>query len=224
MGNFKARLRQKPRYVDSKKCTGCSDCLKVCPVNFKDDFELGLATRHPINRPFPQAIPNTFSVSRSGQPPCKYACPAEVNAVGYMTLTGLGKFDEALALVREHMPFASICGRICFHPCEQACKRGQLDSPLAICDTKRFLGDRELEMGLFQHPPLKEPREEKIAVIGAGPAGLSAAYYLALEGYRGDGLRKTSRAGRHVGRGYTRVSPSPGDSLRRKSPIWKRWG
>ena len=183
VGNFKARLSQKPRYVDLKKCTGCSDCLKVCPVNFNDDFELGLATRHPINRPFPQAIPNTFSVSRLGQPPCKHACPAEVNAVGYMALAGLGKFDEALALVRENMPFASICGRICFHPCEQACKRGQLDSSLAICDTKRLLGDRELEMGLFYHPPLKESREEKIAVIGAGPAGLSAAYYLTLEGY-----------------------------------------
>jgi heterodisulfide reductase subunit A len=183
VGNFKARLSQKPRYVDLKKCTGCSDCLKVCPVSYKDDFELGLAQRHPINRAFPQAIPNTFAIARQGVPPCRNACPADVNAVGYMTLAGLGKFDEALALVRENMPFASICGRICFHPCETTCKRGQIDKPLAICDTKRFLGDRELDLGLFQHPPLKAPREEKIAVIGAGPAGLSAAYYLALEGY-----------------------------------------
>ena len=68
-------------------------------------------------------------------------------------------------------------------PCESACKRGQLDKPLAICDTKRLLGDRELGRGLFYHPPLKEHREEKIAIIGAGPAGLSAAYYLTLEGY-----------------------------------------
>jgi len=183
VGNFQARLRQKPRYVDLKKCTGCGDCLKVCPIDINNEFELGLATRHPISRSFPQAIPNTFAISRLGKPPCQAACPAEVNAVGYMNLTGLGKFEEALALVRERMPFASICGRICFHPCEEACKRGQLDRPLAICDTKRFLGDRELEMELFNYPPLKEGRQEKVAVVGAGPAGLSAAYYLTLEGY-----------------------------------------
>ena len=183
VGNFKARLRQKPRYVDLKKCTGCGDCQKVCPINFTNDFELGLATRHPIHRFFPQAIPNTFAISRLGASPCQAACPAEVNVVGYMNLTGLGKFEEALALVRERMPFASLCGRICFHPCETACKRGQMDKPLAVCDTKRFLGDRELETGLFHHPPLKEARPEKVAVIGAGPAGLSAAYYLTLEGY-----------------------------------------
>jgi heterodisulfide reductase subunit A len=183
VGNFKARLRQKPRYVDLKKCTGCADCQKVCPIDISSDFELGLATRHPISRAFPQAIPNTFAIVRQGQPPCQNACPADVNAMGYMALTGIGKFDEALALVRERMPFASICGRICFHPCESACKRGQLDKPLAICDTKRFLGDRELNSGHFNLPPTKESRPEKVAVVGAGPAGLSAAYYLALEGY-----------------------------------------
>jgi heterodisulfide reductase subunit A len=183
VGNFKARLRQKPRYVDLKKCTGCADCQKVCPIDISSDFELGLATRHPISRAFPQAIPNTFAITRQGQPPCQNACPAEVNAMGYMALAGTGKYDQALALVRERMPFASICGRICFHPCESACKRGQVDKPLAICDTKRFLGDRELRSGHFNLPPIKESRPEKVAVVGAGPAGLSAAYYLALEGY-----------------------------------------
>jgi hypothetical protein len=81
------------------------------------------------------------------------------------------------------MPFAAICGRICFHPCETACKRGQIDQPLSICATKRFLGDEELRQGIYRHPPQKEARPEKVAVVGAGPAGLSAAYYLALEGY-----------------------------------------
>lgn len=195
VGNFKARVRQKPRYVDLKKCTGCGDCEKVCPVEISSGFELGLATRRPISRPFPQAVPNTFSITRLGLPPCSAACPAGVNVVGYMNLAGLGKFDEALSTVRERMPFASICGRICFHPCESACKRGQLDDPLSICDTKRFLGDRELSFGRFDHPAAKERRSEKVAVVGAGPAGLSAAYYLALEGFSATIFEKLPVAG-----------------------------
>lgn len=183
VGNFKALVHKRPRYVSQEKCTGCGDCQEVCPVEFPSKFECQMTTRHPISRPFPQAIPNTFSILRTGQPPCENACPAGVNVCGYMNLTGLGKFEEALALVREKMPFAAICGRICFHPCEDACKRGQMDQALSICHTKRFLGDIELEKGVFNHPVKKENRKEKVAVIGAGPAGLSAAYYLSIEGY-----------------------------------------
>jgi len=184
VGNFKVRVRQKARYVSVEKCTGCGDCEEVCPINIPSAYESGLTTCHAIGRSFAQAVPGAFSILRAGMPPCQAACPAGVNVVGYMTLTGLGKFDEAIALVRERMPFAAICGRICFHPCEDVCKRGQLDKPVAICYTKRFLGDYELERGVFTHPPLKEPREGKVGVVGAGPAGLSAAYYLALEGYQ----------------------------------------
>lgn len=183
VGNFKVRIRQKPRYVILDKCTGCGDCQKVCPITIRNDFEMGLTTRHPIHRLFPQAVPNAYAIERKGIPPCQEACPAGVNVVGYMNLTGLGKFDEALALVRERMPFAAICGRICFHPCEDACKRGQIDAPLAICHTKRFLGDYELQKNTFSHPPIKPERNQKVAIIGSGPAGLSAAYYLRLEGY-----------------------------------------
>lgn len=166
-----------------EKCTGCGDCVEACPITIPSAYESGLISCHAIGRNFAQAVPGAFSIQRAGTPPCQAACPAGVNAVGYMTLTGLGKFDEAISVVRERMPFAAICGRICFHPCEDVCKRGQIDKPLAICHTKRFLGDRELEWGAFAHPPLKEPREGRVGVVGAGPAGLSAAYYLALEGY-----------------------------------------
>jgi heterodisulfide reductase subunit A2 len=183
VGSFNISVRQEPRYVSLEKCTGCGDCQNVCPIQVPSAFECGMTTRHAISRPFPQAIPNTYAIMRLGQPPCENACPAGVNVCGYMNLVGIGKFDEALALVREKMPFAAICGRICFHPCESACKRGQIDAAPAICHTKRFLGDRELQTGQFSHPPRKAPRPEKIAVIGAGPAGLAAAYYLALEGY-----------------------------------------
>jgi heterodisulfide reductase subunit A len=183
VGNFKVRVLQKPRYVRLDKCTGCGDCQQVCPIDIPSPFELGMTTRHPISRPFPQAIPNTYSILRAGMPPCQAVCPAGVNVQGYMTLTGAGKFAEALALVRERMPFASICGRICVRPCESACKRGQLDAPSAICHTKRFLGDYEREHGLRSNPPMSEPRGKKVAVVGSGPAGLSASYYLAVEGY-----------------------------------------
>ncbi len=183
VGNFTVSVRQQPRYVSLDKCTGCGDCQPVCPVSFSSAFEEGLGTRHPISRPFPQAIPNTYSILREGQPPCETACPADVNVCGYMHLAGLGKFREALALVRERMPFAAICGRICFHPCETACKRGQLDQPLAICHTKRYLGDYELAQGIFEHPPLAPDRQQKVGIVGSGPAGLSAAYYLRLKGY-----------------------------------------
>ncbi|MEW6349264.1 MAG: FAD-dependent oxidoreductase [Thermodesulfobacteriota bacterium] len=184
VGNFRARVLQKPRYVRLDKCTGCGDCQKVCPIDVPSPFELGMTTRHPISRPFPQAIPNTYSIWRLGMPPCQAACPAGVNVQGYMTLTGVGKFTEALELLRERMPFASVCGRICARPCEAACKRGQMDAPTAICYTKRFLGDLEKEQGITYTPPMKEAREEKVAIVGAGPAGLSAAYFLAKEGYQ----------------------------------------
>lgn len=184
VGNFTVSVRQKPRYVMLDKCTGCGDCQEVCPIDFPSDFECGMTTRHPISRPFPQAIPNTYSILRAGKPPCENACPADVNVCGYMNLAGMGKFDEALALVREKMPFAATCGRICFHPCEEACKRGKVDNPLSICHTKRFLGDNELAKGEFVHPEKKPARKEKVAIVGAGPAGMSTAYYLALEGYQ----------------------------------------
>lgn len=184
VGNFKARVLQRPRFVSLEKCTGCGDCQKVCPIDISSPFELGMTTRHPISRPFPQAIPNTYSIWRTGMPPCQAACPAGVNVQGYMTLTGVGKYTEALALVRERMPFASVCGRICARPCEDACKRGEVDAPSAICYTKRFLGDREKEEGITYTPEMKEPREGKVAIVGSGPAGLSAAYYLAIEGYQ----------------------------------------
>ncbi len=195
VGNFKVRVQQKPRYVRLDKCTGCGDCQQVCPIDIPSPFELGMTTRHPISRSFPQAIPNTFSIMREGMPPCQAACPAGVNVQGYMTLTGAGKFAEALALVRERMPFASICGRICVRPCESACKRGQLDAPSAICYTKRFLGDYELEHGLHSNPPMRDPRGKKVAVVGSGPAGLSASYYLAIEGYEVTVFEKLSVLG-----------------------------
>jgi NADH-quinone oxidoreductase subunit F len=113
--------------------------------------------------------------------PCTHRCPAKVDAVSYISLIAQGRFEEALEVHRQRNPFISVCGRVCNHPCEVRCRRGEIDEPIAIRDLKRFIADWEKEPKLPQKTGL--PKEEKVAVIGAGPAGLSCAYQLALSGY-----------------------------------------
>jgi NADPH-dependent glutamate synthase beta subunit-like oxidoreductase/coenzyme F420-reducing hydrogenase delta subunit/Pyruvate/2-oxoacid:ferredoxin oxidoreductase delta subunit len=115
--------------------------------------------------------------------PCTLACPTRINARGYVTLTADGKFGEALALIRERNPFPGVCGRVCPRPCEAACTRGEHDEAVAICALKRFVFDIEMKRGVDAGAPARIYRKDKIAVVGAGPAGLSAAYELAGFGY-----------------------------------------
>ena len=115
--------------------------------------------------------------------PCKVTCPAHNNVQGYVSLAAKGKYQEALQLLKETSPFPSICGRVCHHPCESDCNRKQIDAPLSIQSIERFLADRDFSSRKPYAPQVKEPRAEKIAVVGSGPAGLTAAYCLAREGY-----------------------------------------
>ena len=115
--------------------------------------------------------------------PCQNACPADNNAWGYVTLISEGKFKEAIAVIKERNPFPATMGRICFHPCEVKCRREQVESPVAICALKRFAADYDLESNDPHIPEVAPKKSEKVAVVGAGPAGLSAAYFLALKGY-----------------------------------------
>ncbi len=115
--------------------------------------------------------------------PCTLACPTRINARGYVSLVSDGRFSEALALIRERNPFPGVCGRICPRPCEAACTRGKYDEPIAICALKRFVFDLEMKRGIDPAVPAIARRSEKVAVIGAGPAGLAAARELALLGY-----------------------------------------
>ena len=141
-GNFKVKLRQNPRYVDLDKCNACGDCTEACPVDLPNEFDRRLGTRKAIFRPYPQAIPNVFGISKAeGRAPCKASCPAGVNAQGYVALVAAGKFKEAYELVRERCPLPSACGRVCQHPCEDDCNRGEVDQPVAIRDLKRFVAD-----------------------------------------------------------------------------------
>jgi len=183
VGNFKVKIKKKARYVDEIKCTGCGECAKGCPVEVPSEFELGMANRKAIYRPFPQAVPNAFAIDKRGYPPCRVACPAGVNAQGYVALISQGKFKEALEVVRRTMPFASVCGRVCNHPCELDCERGTVDEPVSIRALKRFIADYELKVGREKATPITRTKEEKVAIVGSGPAGLACAYDLIREGY-----------------------------------------
>ncbi len=181
-GNFKISVNRKPRFIHEKDCKGCGDCAAVCPVNIPSEFDQGLASRKAAYRPFPQSVPNTYTIDRRGTSPCHAACPAGVNAQGYIALIAQGKFAEALDVVRRTMPFAAVCGRVCTHPCETECGRNELDDAVSIRALKRFISEYEIEQG---RTPGKTSitRNEKIAVIGSGPAGLACAYDLLKLGY-----------------------------------------
>jgi len=181
-GALNVTVRRKPRYIDEEKCTGCGDCTKDCPVKLPSEFDMKLRNREAIYRPFPQAIPNVFTIDKRGITPCRAACPAGVNIQAYVTLTAQGKFEEALEVIRRNNPLPAVCGRVCFHPCEQECGRGEIDEPVAINPIKRFLSDHErTAKRKVERAPIT--RKQKVAVIGAGPAGLAAAYQLVKKGY-----------------------------------------
>jgi heterodisulfide reductase subunit A len=180
VGNFKVTVKKKPRYVDTKACTGCGECTKVCPVEVPSEFDMALANRKAIYRPFAQAVPSAFVIDKR-ESPCKLTCPAHIHVQGYIALIAQGKFKEALDLIREEIPFPSVCGRVCTHPCEDECKRKQVDEPIAIAALKRFAADHATE----DKPPapVAITKKEKVAIVGSGPAGLAAAYDLVRMGY-----------------------------------------
>ena len=190
IGNFTVTVRKKARYVDVDVCTGCADCVGVCPVNdIPSEFEMGLMDRTAIYRPFAQAVPNAFVIDKRGTSPCKNACPAGIHVQGYVALMAEGRFREAYDLIQERMPFPGVCGRVCHHPCEVACKRGDKDAPVAIEYLKRFAADWVAAHPDEVSPPKARPEpedtslaERKIAIVGAGPAGLTVARELAESG------------------------------------------
>ena len=194
-GRFTVKMTKAPRFIDLSKCTGCGDCANVCPVTVASDFNEELNTRKAIYRHFPQAIPSGFAIDKLGTSPCKAACPTHISVQGYVALIAASKYKEALKLIKMDNPFPVVCGRVCNHPCEDACMRGKVDEAIDIMHLKRFVADLDLNDEYRYLPEIKEKRDKKIAIVGAGPAGLTAAYYLAIEGYDVDVFESLPVAG-----------------------------
>ena len=184
-GNFKVLLKQRPRFVDLSKCTACGDCKKVCPVEIDCEFNMGIAKRNAVYKSYPQAVPNAWAIDKRGFSACKITCPAGISVQGYIALINQKKYKEALDMILRDNPLPGVCGRMCHHPCEGECRRGKIDVPLSIRSLRRFLADKVYCSGDFvpaQATEIKYP--EKVAVIGAGPSGLSCAFYLRKMGYQ----------------------------------------
>lgn len=185
--------------VDKDKCVACGECVEVCPVNA---LKLGqkLCTKTPIipkervdfahntewgedkwNKHYRT---NKENVVETGTSPCKTQCPAHISVQGYIKLASQGKYKEALELIKHENPFPAVCGRICPRKCESACTRGDIDEPVAIDEIKKFIAEQDLKTDRRYVPKVKHNYGNKIAVIGAGPSGLSCAFYLALDGYK----------------------------------------
>ncbi|MGI6112817.1 MAG: NAD(P)-binding protein [Mahellales bacterium] len=182
--DFTAVIKKKARFIDENLCTGCTECTLECPIEQKNEFEMGLSNRKAIYKPFAQAAPNKVTIDKKGTSPCKFKCPAHINAHGYVALIGQGRYEEALGLVREVTPFAGVLGRVCLHPCESRCSRQYVDTPISIASLKRFIADYEIKQG--KTPVINidtHPKNKKVGIIGSGPAGLNCAYKLRLMGY-----------------------------------------
>ncbi|NDJ74957.1 MAG: FAD-dependent oxidoreductase, partial [Chloroflexi bacterium] len=183
VGQFTARITRQPRYVDVNKCIGCGDCATVCPVIIPDTFNEALALRRAAFRLYPQAVPNAFAIEKRGIAPCREACPAGQRAQGYIALIREGRWADALRVIKMDNPFPGICGRICNHRCETACNRGLVDEPINIRALKRFVTDKVYDQPRQPVEPAERRCAERIAIIGAGPCGLTAAQDLAVDGY-----------------------------------------
>ena len=187
--------------VDKDKCVACGQCVENCQTNAVrlgqkrclTDAHISDAYESDREIPWDKKSYNTdYRTNRtdtmpSGTAPCKAECPAHVPVQGYIKLAAQGRYTEALELIKKENPFPAVCGRICNKACEDACTRGSVDAPIAIDDIKKFIAEKDLETEHRFVPKMVnqtgKPYEEKIAVIGSGPAGLTCAYYLALKGY-----------------------------------------
>jgi heterodisulfide reductase subunit A-like polyferredoxin len=181
-GGFKAQIRRKPRFVDEAACTGCRQCEMVCNVAVPDEFNAGLVSRRAAYIAFPQAVPKKAVVQRAGTSPCTSACPAGIKPHGYIALIRSGQYEKAFELVCEATPLVGSLGRACYAPCEEECSRGGLEGSLSIRRLKRFIADTHYakERTPVELPP---PNGKKVAIVGSGPAGLTAAWHLARKGY-----------------------------------------
>ncbi len=182
-GGYHARIRQKPKYVDEAACTGCRQCEMACTVAVPDEFNANLVSRRAAFIAFPQAVPKKAVIERAGVSPCTSECPAGIKAHGYVARVRSGQYEEAFDLVLETTPLVGSLGRACYAPCEESCTRGELEGPLPIRRLKRFIADRHYGRTGRKAADRPEPNGRRVAVVGSGPAGLTAAWQLGRKGY-----------------------------------------
>jgi heterodisulfide reductase subunit A len=183
-GGFDIELLHKPTFVDFAKCTGCSLCEPACTVALPDEFNADLTARHAAYIAFPQAVPKKAVITRKGLSPCSFSCPAGVKPHGYISLVRAGRFDEAFRQHLDDAPLPGILGRACYAPCEEQCSRADVDGTVSIRGIKRFMADRYYERHAAPEYGAPEHRSgKKVAIVGSGPAGLSAAFFLARAGH-----------------------------------------
>ncbi len=178
---FRVSVRRNPIRIDETKCDSCGECWKVCPVTSPDRCNGWLSNRNAIYTP-EDAL--SYAIERE-TPFCQATCPVSLDIRGYAGFIADGKFKEAYDLIREKVPFPGVLGRVCTHPCEDLCKRGLVDESISIAKLKRFVADHVYENYGEEIKPEHVPSTtgKKVAIIGAGPAGLSAAYDLKTFGY-----------------------------------------
>jgi len=160
-------------------CSHCDSCAFVCPQNVQFSSVVDALRALAIK----EGNVDPADFEQWGTGPCKASCPAHISIAGFINAISQEKYAEGLKLIKKEMPFPAICGRVCPHPCESKCNRSNIDQPIAIEVLKRFLADVDLSLEVPYIPEKKGEKKEKIAIIGAGPAGLTTAYYLAIEGY-----------------------------------------
>ena len=204
--------------VDPQNCVACGRCVESCPAGaVKLGQKLCLASTGEAPEYPRRELPSEVSWGRekwspnyrddnrvesydSGTAPCKTACPAHIAVQGYLKLAAQGRYQEALALIKRENPLPAVCGRICNRRCEDACTRGRIDEAVAIDEVKKFIADQDLDAQTRYVPPVVAPTTsgafpQKVAIVGAGPAGLSCAFYLAEKGYAPTVFEKNERPG-----------------------------
>ncbi len=204
--------------TETSKCVACGRCVEVCPAGAVKlgqklcSKKTGAVPEYP-RQELPDTVkwgpekwsPNYRNDNRietydTGTAPCKTACPAHIAVQGYLKLAAQGRYTEALALIKRENPLPAVCGRICNRRCEDACTRGRVDEAIAIDEVKKFIAQRDLDAATRYIPPVVTPTrnggfDQKVAIIGAGPAGLSCAFYLAEKGYKPVIFEKRERPG-----------------------------
>ncbi len=194
-GGFRATVKENSTFVDWSACTGCSQCETACTVAVPDQFNYDLVARRAAYIAFPQAVPKKAVIQRAGTSPCIDTCPAGIKAHGYVSLIRSGKYEEAFQLVLDATPLVGTLGRACYAPCESECSRADLEAAIPIRRLKRFVADRHYAQMEGSGIAIPASNGKSVAIVGSGPAGLTAAWQLARLGYQVRILEAEAQAG-----------------------------